>query len=59
MALFQALKVPQVPASIYKDPTGRVIRKAGWLICKVGLDAATGSRRGSEHDDYVIRYQWI
>ena len=29
MALFQALKVPQVPASIYKDPTGRVIRKAG------------------------------
>ncbi len=29
MALFQALKVPQVPALIYKDPTGRVIRKAG------------------------------
>ena len=29
MALFQALKVPQVPASIYTDPTGRVIRKAG------------------------------
>ena len=27
--LKKKLKVPQVPASIYKDPTGRVIRKAG------------------------------
>ena len=29
MALFQALGVPSVPASIYKDQTGRVVRKAG------------------------------
>lgn len=29
MALFQALQVPQVPAAIYKDKNGRLIRKAG------------------------------
>lgn len=29
MALFQALKVPSVPAAIYKDQTGRLVRKVG------------------------------